>query len=80
MKLTLLYFAAVRELAGCAEEAVDVPAANVRELRLWLEDARPVLRGRLGAVRFARNEVFSRDDEPLAAGDTIALIPPVSGG
>ena len=32
------------------------------------------------AVRFARNESFASDDEPLAAGDRVALIPPVSGG
>lgn len=80
IRLTLLYFAALRDLAGCAQEVVDAPAASVRELRAWLEDARPALRGRLGAVRFARNEVFSSDGEPLAAGDVVALIPPVSGG
>jgi molybdopterin converting factor small subunit len=28
----------------------------------------------------ARNETFARDDELLADGDVIALIPPVAGG
>lgn len=80
MKLTVLYFAAVRDLVGLSEETVDAPASDVRALRAWLEVARPTLAGRLGAVRFARNEAFVKDDEALADGDVIALIPPVSGG
>jgi molybdopterin converting factor subunit 1 len=80
VKLTILYFAAVRDLVGKAEESVDAPARTVRELREWLEGARPELRERLGAVRFARNEEFAKDDEALGEGDVIALIPPVSGG
>lgn len=80
MKLTVLYFAAVRDLVGLSEEIVDAPASDVRALRAWLEEARPALAGRLGAVRFARNEAFVKDDEALAEGDVIALIPPVSGG
>ena len=38
------------------------------------------LAGRLGAVRFARNEEFATNDEVCVDGDIVAVIPPVAGG
>lgn len=82
MQITLLYFAAIRDLTGRSQEAIELPAEvrTVAQLRALLELERPALRGRLGQVRFARNEAFSSDDEVLVSGDEVALIPPVSGG
>lgn len=82
MKITLLYFAAVRDLVGVAEEVREIPddVVSMRELAEVLARAHGALAGRLGAVRFARNETFVGDDEPIADGDVVALIPPVSGG
>jgi len=82
MTLQLLYFAAVRELVGKDEESVSVPSevATIGTLRHWIEREREPLRGRLGAVRLARNEEFARDEDPISDGDVIALIPPVAGG
>jgi molybdopterin converting factor subunit 1 len=82
MTLTLLYFAVTRELAGVAEERIDVPASvrTVSDLRAHLEREKPVFRGRLAQVRFARNERFADDADLLATGDIVALIPPVAGG
>ncbi|MED3844460.1 MoaD/ThiS family protein [Geobacillus stearothermophilus] len=34
----------------------------------------------LGRVMTAVNEEYARDESPLHAGDTVAFIPPVSGG
>ena len=78
--ITVLYFAAVRDLVGTAEEKIASDAKTIAELRAWLEKNRPALAGRLGSVRFARNEVFASEGDPLADGDVIALIPPVAGG
>lgn len=82
MTITLLYFAAVRELVGRDEERVELPdgVKTIAELAAFLAQHRPQLAGRLGAVRFARNETFAFDDDAIAAGDVIALIPPVAGG
>ena len=82
MTLTVLYFAAVRDLVGRDEEKVTLPEGvrTVGELRSWLEAERAVLRGRLSSVRVARNLAFATDTDVLAAGDEIALIPPVAGG
>ena len=81
MRLTVLYFAAVRELAGCDREALDLTEqCTVRRLAERLEDAHERLRGRLGSVRFAVNEEFVDRDQLLCEGDVVAIIPPVAGG
>lgn len=81
MTITLLYFAAVRDLVGIDEERIELPSAmTIAELASFLETRHPALGGRLGAVRFARNETFATNDEWIAAGDVVALIPPVAGG
>jgi len=82
MMIAVLYFAAVRDLVGTTEERVELPVgiATVADLARFLTARHPALEGRLGAVRFARNEAFAANDEPLAEGDVVALIPPVAGG
>ncbi|HLV21164.1 MAG TPA: molybdopterin converting factor subunit 1 [Polyangiaceae bacterium] len=81
-EVTILYFAAVRELAGVSEERLQLPANidTVARLVTHLEALHAPLAGRLRSVRVARNETFVDATEPLSDGDTIALIPPVSGG
>jgi molybdopterin converting factor subunit 1 len=80
--LRLLYFAAIREIVGTSEQRVDVPAnvTTIGALRAELERTVPALAGRLGSVRWAKNEDFVAMDATLADGDVIALIPPVAGG
>jgi molybdopterin converting factor subunit 1 len=80
--ITLLYFAAVRELVGTAEERVALPGdvTTIAELARFLGTHRPALGGRLGAVRFARNETFAEPGDRIEDGDVVALIPPVAGG
>ncbi len=82
MKIEILYFAAVRDLAGIDAETLTLPAgvATIDALCTHLQRVRPTLDGRLGHVRFARNEEFARGDDAIADGDVIALIPPVAGG
>ena len=82
MTIQILYFAALRDLAGKSQETVALSpeVRTVGDLRASLELAVPALRGRLDAVRWAKNEVFVGMDAPLSDGDVIALIPPVAGG
>ena len=82
MMLRVLYFAGLRDAVGLAEETVEVPAAvrTVGALSDWLAARHLAYAERRGHVRIARNEAFACDDEPLAAGDVVALIPPVAGG
>lgn len=82
MRVTLLYFAGVRDLVGRAREDLTLPpdVRSVGALAAWLERERPALAGRLATVRIARNEEFARVEDAIAEGDELALIPPVAGG
>jgi sulfur-carrier protein len=78
----VLYFAALRDLLGLNEEAVELPTEvrTVRDFVLHLEQIRPNLRGKMASVRVALDEVFAEQSELLNGVQTIALIPPVAGG
>lgn len=82
MSVAILYFAAVRDLVGRDEETLALPptVSTIETLAAHLTSLHPELAGRLGYVRFARNEQFAQLTDPVADGDTIALIPPVAGG
>lgn len=58
------------------------PDASIAVLHLvaLVERLHPSMVGRLARVRLARNEQFVSLGEPIAAGDVIALIPPIAGG
>jgi molybdopterin synthase catalytic subunit len=76
MRITVRLFAALRERAGWSEREVEVPdGAAVGEVwpRLDLGDEPP-------GLAYARNREYAGRADALAAGDELAVIPPVSGG
>lgn len=83
--MEVLYFAALRDLAGMSQERVTLAAPmdgprRVATLLSALEERHEALRGRLQAVRVAVNEEFTDLSTELRGGEVVALIPPVSGG
>jgi molybdopterin converting factor subunit 1 len=82
MRVRVLYFAAVREIAGLEDEAIQLPepVRSVRDFGPFLAARYPRLEERVASLRFAKNEVFAEPDEAIADGDVIAVIPPVAGG
>lgn len=82
MTVVVLYFAALRELLGMSEETLsDVPGPlTVQAFSELLGRRHSALVPRLGSVRFAVNESFANAGDAIEDGDTVALIPPVSGG
>jgi molybdopterin converting factor subunit 1 len=80
--VSVLYFAALRDLAHTPEEQVGLSRApsSVAELLSELESRHGELKGRLQSVRVAVNEEFVALDAQLSGGEVVALIPPVSGG
>jgi len=78
-RLTVLYFASLRDAAGTDSESVEADAHDLRALY-------EALRARHGFVlpverlRVAVDGEFARWDEAPRAGSEVAFIPPVSGG
>jgi len=81
-KLQILYFHSIREVTGCEGETWSLNRASrtVAHLIEQLEAKYPRLRDHRDSMRVAVNETFARPGARLSEGDTIALIPPVSGG
>jgi molybdopterin synthase sulfur carrier subunit len=82
MTVRVLYFAGLRDAVGLGEESIALPGdvRTVGDLSKHLGARHPAYAERRAHVRVARNEAFASDEERLADGDVIALVPPVAGG
>ena len=81
MRVTIRLFARLRDLAGAGELACEVPAgARVSDVWRWLAERHPGLAPHASSVSAAINADSARMDAPVADGDEIAFLPPVSGG
>jgi molybdopterin synthase sulfur carrier subunit len=83
MKVTVRYFASLREALGAAETVEQPAGATLADLRDALVAGSPahaaVLdRGR--AVRCALDQVMSGEQAALHDGAEVAFFPPVTGG
>lgn len=79
MKYRILYFASLRDAAGSDCEEATSTHADARVLYAELS-ARHGFSLRPQSIRLAVNGEFASWDRPLADGDEIAFLPPVSGG
>jgi len=85
MKISLKYFAALREAVGTGQEQVELPVdvttvGGVRELLrarggVWAEALAPER-----AVRMACDQVMCAGEAPVEDGSEVAFFPPVTGG
>ena len=85
MKITVRYFALLRELMGRESEVLswDDAEPTVERLRLLLADRHPALGDFLRAKNMllvAVNREYAAANTRLRDGDEVALLPPVSGG
>ena len=83
MKVTVKYFASIREALGRGSETLETSAANLAALRDELvarggSYGQSLARGR--AVRVALNQVMSEESAALSDGGEVAFFPPVTGG
>ena len=83
MKVTVKYFASIREAICRGTEALDTRAESIGALRDELvarggAHAASLARGK--AVRAALDQVMSDEDAALAEGCEVAFFPPVTGG
>lgn len=81
MKVSLLLFAAAREVVGKETVELELPdAANVAAARSALLESYPALAARAKNLLWAVNSEYASDDRVLNATDVVACFPPVSGG
>jgi molybdopterin converting factor subunit 1 len=78
--MRVLYFHTLKKAAGCAEEEIAEPVADVASLLALVMERHPDLRPHAPTILVARNHEWVERSAPLAAGDEVALMPPVSGG
>lgn len=81
MKIRIRLFASLREAMGQGEMEIDLPGAATAEdawQRLVLDA--PSLRERRAGLLASINRRYAPFDSPLAEGDELVFIPPVSGG
>ena len=83
MKVTVKYFASIRETIGASSEVVTTTALTLAALRDQLiaqggAHAESLARGK--AVRLALNQVMCDESVTLVEGAEVAFFPPVTGG
>lgn len=77
---TLLCFGVARDITSASSVTLHLrPRPTVADLRAELLAAYPAF-GELVSFAIARNEAYATDTEVVDAADTLAIIPPVSGG
>lgn len=78
--ISIRYFAVLRDLAGKAQETFDIkPGMTASQVYMRLAETYGFPLG-LTDIRMAVNDDFAATDHRLAPGDSLAFIPPVSGG
>ena len=81
MRVKVLFFGMLKDVAGRSAEVADVPdGATVSDVFEHFAGSFPRLKEYEKSIVMARNQEFARPEEPVADGDEIAFMPPVSGG
>ena len=81
MRIRVLFFGVLRDVVGLREDSLEVASGGRLETVFEHYATRfPRLREMSSSVVLALNQQFSASSAPLAEGDEVAFLPPVSGG
>jgi molybdopterin converting factor subunit 1 len=81
IRVKVLFFGRLKEVAGGAEESIEVtPGSCIEDLFAGFVSRHPELARYRGSLVASRNQEFAAWSTPLDSGDEIAFLPPVSGG
>lgn len=81
VRVQVLFFGLLRDITGQSQTSLELPAdATVGQVFDHFAARFPALVDLKRSVMLARNQEFAPAATPLADGDEIALLPPVSGG
>ncbi len=81
MTIKVLYFSSIKDKLKKSSEQINIPeGATLKDLIKLLKEKYPEIQENLDKAMFAINEEYAEKDKVLKDGDTVAVIPPVSGG
>ena len=81
IRVTVLFFGRLKDVAGRAADSAEVAdAAKIEQLFALYAARYPELAKYRSSVVASRNQEFAAWDTPLRSGDEVAFLPPVSGG
>jgi MoaE-MoaD fusion protein len=81
MRVRVLFFGMLKDLAGRADDTLEVrEAATVRDVLGCCEKQIPRLKEVMSSLAIAVNQQYAGVDTALKSNDEVALLPPVSGG
>jgi molybdopterin synthase catalytic subunit len=81
VRIRVLFFGVLRDVVGSREDSLEVASGGRLETVFdHYADRFPKLREMSSSVVLALNQQFSAASAPLADGDEVAFLPPVSGG
>ena len=76
--INILLFAHLQEAVGASTLSVELSDVTVAQVKEWMEQH--YLQLTLQQMMTAIDEEFAMDTTIVRSGDTIAFIPPISGG
>lgn len=80
-KITLLFFATLRDRAGTRSMQMEIPnGLTVQGLKDLLSETHPNLKESMKSVLITINREYAFDEAVIPEGVEVAMFPPVSGG
>jgi len=81
MRIRVLFFGMLKDLAGHSSESIDLPEhARLADVLSHYEERIPRIRDLVTSIAVSVNQEYVSVDAKLKSGDEVALLPPVSGG
>jgi molybdopterin converting factor subunit 1 len=81
MRVRVLFFGVLKDLAGKSSEVLEMPdGAVVRDLLSHYSSEVPRMRESLASIAVAVNQEYAGPEAVLKTDDEVGLLPPVSGG
>ena len=79
--IRVLFFGIIRDVVGLREDSLELPSGgSLGSVFEHYAAQFPKLRGMAASTVLALNQQFSSPAAPVADGDEVAFLPPVSGG
>jgi molybdopterin converting factor subunit 1 len=81
MRVRVLFFGGLKDLAGKSEDLLELPeGARVRDVLAHYLSQVPRMKESVASLAVAVNQEYAGAETGLKSGDEVALLPPVSGG